>query len=202
MEKVIKVTPSRPMSLAALVDADWKQLHSFAGQPVPCVGLVRKMLSPRYAPVAIVRLAQRCHAKGYRRLAKIFSFINVVIFGLEVPARLEIGPGLVIPHGIGTIIGAGYIGSNVTIYQQVTLGAKIADFDFDISQRPHIEDNVMITAGAKIIGPVRIGQGSIIGANAVVLTDVPQLHLAIGVPAQIRPLQRNTKSNNELAAHR
>lgn len=187
--------------LAALVDADWTQLHIFAGKPVPQVSLIRKMLSPRYAPVAIVRLAQRCHAKGYCRLAKLFSFINVVIFGLEVPARLCIGPGLVIPHSIGTIIGAGYIGSNVTIYQQVTLGAKIADFDFDVSQRPHIEDNVMITAGAKIIGPVRIGQGSVIGANAVVLKDVPEQHLAVGVPAQTYPLQRNSSPHSDFTAH-
>ncbi len=183
------MTNQKPMRLRALVDADWQRLHEFANQPAPRCGMLKKLLSPRYAPVGLLRIAQRFHAKGYRRLAKLASFANIVVFGLEVPARLQIGPGLVIPHTVGTIIGAGYIGRNVTIYQQVTLGAKIADFEYDIALRPHVEDDVLITAGAKIIGPVRIGRGAIIGANAVVLADVPDHHLAVGVPAQVKPIK-------------
>jgi serine O-acetyltransferase len=183
------MTEVTPLKFAALVNADWERLHVFAGQPAPRCGIVRKMLSPRYAPVGILRVAQRLHARRFHRLAKFFSFANYMIFGLEVPARLQIGPGLVIPHSIGTIIGAGYVGNNVTIYQQVTLGAKIADFGFDVASRPHVEDDVLITAGAKIIGPVRIGSGSVVGANAVVLEDVPPRHLAVGVPARAKPIR-------------
>ena len=116
---------------------------------------------------------------------KLLSLINFVLFGIEVPARLSIGPGLVIPHTQGIVIGAGYIGSNVTIYQQVTLGAKLADFRYDVAQRPHVCDGVVLTAGAKVIGPVRIGERATVGANAVVLSDVPAGALAVGVPARI-----------------
>jgi serine O-acetyltransferase len=182
------VTDGAPTRLRALVDADWQRLHEFAGQSAPRCGLIKKLLSPRYAPVGLVRIAERLHAKGFGRLAKLFGFVNFAVFGLEVPARLRIGPGLVIPHSIGTIIGAGHVGRNVTIYQQVTLGAKIADFDYDVTLRPYVEDDVLITAGAKIIGPVRLGRKAVIGANAVVLQDVPEGYLAVGVPAKVRPL--------------
>jgi serine O-acetyltransferase len=175
------------MRLREYLEADWRRLFEFAKQPVPRRSMV-SAFSPRFAPVVLIRVAQRCHAKGFRRLAKMFSFLNFLIFGLEVPARLQIGPGLVVPHTIGTILGAGYIGTNVTIYQQVTLGAKLADFEYDLTQRPHVEDGALITAGAKIIGPVRIGRGAVVGANAVVLEDVPDYHLAVGVPARISPL--------------
>lgn len=97
-----------------------------------------------------------------------------------------------LPHTVGTILGAGRIGRNATIYHQVTLGAKIADFNYDPAERPQIGDDVLLTTGAKIIGPVRIGNGAVIGANAVVLRDVPEGALAIGVPATIRERVRLT----------
>jgi serine O-acetyltransferase len=125
------------------------------------------------------------HARGWRVAAKLITLANFVVFGIEVPPRLQIGPGLVIPHTHGTILGAGWIGRNVTIYQQVTLGAKLADFAFDVSKRPHVCDGVIITAGAKILGPVRLGERAIVGANAVVLRDVPPDAVAVGVPARI-----------------
>lgn len=172
------------MRLRELLDSDWRRYLEFAGQP-PQARRWRHGLNPRFASVCLIRYAQRLHARGLRRMAKIPSLVNFVLFGIEVPPGLAIGPGLVIPHTQGTIIGAGFIGRNVTIYQQVTLGAKFADFDFDPAKRPHIEDGVVITAGAKIIGPVRLGAGAVIGANAVVLSDVPPNTLAVGVPARI-----------------
>lgn len=176
----------KSIRFAAMVDADWQQLCIFSGLAAtrrPRTSFVH----PRFAPVYIIRLAQRCHNKGWPRLAKVFSLVNVLLFTLEVPSRLEIGPGLVIPHPFGTILGAGRIGANVTIYQQVTLGATLADFSFDTESRPVVEDDVIITAGAKILGSVRLGRGSIIGANAVVLKDVPPNSIAVGVPATIKP---------------
>lgn len=165
--------------------ADWHRLHEFAGSEPPRRRF-RDNFSPRFAPVYLLRVAQRLYEKGAYRTAKTVSLLNFILFGLEVPARLSIGPGLVLPHTVGTILGAGKIGRNVTIYQQVTLGAKIADFDYDPAQRPEVGDDVLLTAGAKVIGPVQIGDGAIIGANAVVLQDVPANSLAVGVPASIR----------------
>lgn len=174
------------MKLRALLDSDWAQMCVFSGQPLSARSRL-SFIHPRFAPVYILRLAQRSHTKGWTRLAKLFSLMNVLLFSFEVPARLEIGPGLVIPHPFGTILGAGRIGANVTIYQQVTLGATLADYNFEIATRPQVEDGVIITAGAKILGAVTLGEGSVIGANAVVLKNVPPHSIAVGVPAVIKP---------------
>jgi len=172
------------MRLKDYLDADWRRLHEFAGMEMPRRTLLR-MASPRFAPVLLLRLAQCLHTNGWPRLAKLASLANLVLFGLEVPTRLEIGAGLVLPHSQGTILGAARIGSNVTIYQQVTLGAQLADFHYNPALRPSVGAGVIITAGAKVLGPVRLGDESIVGANAVVLTDVPPGAVAVGVPARI-----------------
>jgi serine O-acetyltransferase len=171
--------------LRECLDADWKRLHQFGGVE----GRARRFVdnfSPRFAPITLIRLAHWLYQKRFRRLAKLVSLINFIVFGLEVPARLPIGMGLVIPHTNGTIIGAGYVGKNVTIFQQVTLGAKLADFGYDFALRPHVGDSVTITAGAKVLGPVRLGDGCTIGANAVVISDIPSGSLAVGIPATVK----------------
>jgi serine O-acetyltransferase len=173
------------MTLRDYLNADWKQLYAFAGREAPRRGWLSNF-SPRFAPVFFIRLAQRAYQKGWPRLAKLCALFNYVVFSLEVPTRLEIGSGLVLPHPTGTILGACSIGSNVTIYQQVTLGAKFADFDYVAEKRPLICDGAVITAGAKVLGSIRIGVNAIVGANAVVLVDVPDECIAIGVPATIR----------------
>lgn len=172
------------MRLPDLLDSDWRRLLEFSCEPHR-PRRWKHCFSPRFASVVLIRVAQRLEARKWSRLAKFPSLLNFVIFGIEVPPRLAIGPGLVIPHTQGTILGAGYIGSNVTIYQQVTLGAKLADFSFDPALRPHLCDGVVITAGAKVLGHVRLGERAIIGANAVVLSDVPPDSIAVGVPARI-----------------
>jgi serine O-acetyltransferase len=91
----------------------------------------------------------------------------------------EIGPGLVIAHGYGTILNADRIGANCWIHQQVTIG-----WDYG-GGRPTLEDDVFIGAGAKVLGSVVVGRGARIGANAVVLEDVPPGATAVGVPARI-----------------
>lgn len=176
--------PVDTMTFGEILDADWERLKIFAGE-VPTRRRWRACFSARFACVSLVRMAQCLHRKGWRRLAKLVSLTNFVIFGIEVPAQLPIGPGLVIPHSQGTIIGAGYIGRDVTIYQQVTFGAKLADFGYNPEARPHLSDGAIITSGAKVLGPVRIGVGAIVGANAVVLKDVPDYAVAVGVPAKV-----------------
>lgn len=99
-----------------------------------------------------------------------------------IPARVQIGKGLRLLHdGNGVIIHPKVkIGDNVIIHQQVTIGEKSGDLGF-----PVVGDNVMIGAGAKILGGVRIGEGAKIGANAVVTKDVPPFSTAVGIPARI-----------------
>jgi serine O-acetyltransferase len=181
------VVESEPFRLRACLDADWLRFLQFGGIE-PQARRFRDNFSPRFAPVMLIRVAHRLYVGGFRRSAKLTALVNFIIFGLEVPARLAIGQGLVIPHTHGTIIGAGYVGRNVTIFQQVTLGAKLADFGYNYALRPHVCSGVTITAGAKIIGPVRLGEGCTIGANAVVLSDIPDGALAVGVPARFKIL--------------
>lgn len=91
------------------------------------------------------------------------------------------GPGLFIQHGFATIVIAESIGANCWINQQVTIGYR------DRTRAPVIEDDVVVHAGAKIIGDITVGAGSTIGANAVVIADVPPGHTAVGVPARYIP---------------
>lgn len=172
------------LKLKQYLDADWVRLCSLMGTPGRPRGFTVHF-GPRFAPVTLVRLAQVANQRGYFRLAKIFSLMNFLLFNLEVPSRLYIGPGLVIAHPQGTVLGAGKIGMNATIFHQVTLGGVVADFAFDSEKRPLVGDNVTISVGAKILGPVKLGCGCVIGANAVVLNDVPSGALAVGVPAKV-----------------
>jgi serine O-acetyltransferase len=94
----------------------------------------------------------------------------------------NIGPGLFIQHGFATTVGAQRVGANCWINQQVTIGVTAAD-----QERPILGDRVMVTAGAKVLGPVTLGDGATVGANAVVLQDVPPGCTAVGVPARILP---------------
>ena len=182
------------MKLRELLDADWARLQLLSGSATR-PRRWKSFASPRFAPVWLLRVAQALHRSGWPRLAKLFSLCNAILFSLEVPARLKIGPGLVITHTYGTVLGASVIGSDVTIYQQVTLGALQFDFNYDASTRPVVEDEVTIAAGAKVIGAVRLGAGCIVGANAVVLKDVPAACLAVGVPARI--IDKRSAANAE-----
>lgn len=146
-----------------------------------------KIVHPRFIPVLIIRLAQLCHAVViFRPLAVMLTWINVFLFGIEVTPRCQIGGGLFLPHTSGTVIGAASIGNNVTVFQGVTLGAKFADMSFTQATRPVLEDNVVIGAGAKVLGGVNIGRGARVAANALVLVSVPAGATAIGVPAIIK----------------
>ena len=101
--------------------------------------------------------------------------------GLDLSGT-EIGPGLFISHGQGTVLSAERIGANLWVHQGVTIG-----WDYQGARRPVIGDNVFIGAGAKILGAVTVGDGARIGANAVVVCDVPAGATAVGIPARIRP---------------
>jgi serine O-acetyltransferase len=178
----------RPSSIKDLLDADWAALQSYMGSSKS--RRLRHSFSPRFAPVSLVRIAGGLHAANWTRLAKAFSLVNFLLFGIEVPARLKIGRGLVIAHTQGTVLGPVEIGEYVTLYQQVTLGAKAADFKYDPSLRPLVGNHVTISAGAKVLGSVKLGNYCTVGANAVVLNDVPDYGVAVGVPARCIPIEK------------
>jgi serine O-acetyltransferase len=116
--------------------------------------LLLACLNPRMAPVVLLRLAEFFHAHGLGLFAKLFSMLNVMVFGIEVSPQVQIGGGLFLPHTVGTVIGAERIGENCTIMQGVTLGTSEPDMGFTVARRPVVGDHVLIGAGAKIIGRI------------------------------------------------
>ena len=167
--------------------SDIERYHHLAGQvkPLSRWSLLSACLNPRLAPNVILRLSAFFYKRRFFIIAKFFSILNVVLFGIEVSPRVEIGGGLFLPHTVGTVIGAERIGSNVTIMQGVTLGTKEPDLQFTASLRPVIGNHVLIGSGAKIIGRVFVGDHAKIGANAVVLEDVPPYAVAAGMAAKV-----------------
>jgi serine O-acetyltransferase len=149
--------------------------------------VLRFCFNPRFTPVLLIRLASALARARIPVVPRLVSLVNFVVFGLEVAVDSEIGPGLVVAHTQGTVLGARRIGRNALIYHQVTLGAREMDVGFDPWRRPEVGDDVLIGAGAKVLGGVSIGDRAVIGANAVVIRNVPPDSLAVGVPAEIRP---------------
>jgi serine O-acetyltransferase len=113
-------------------------------------------------------------------LPRLISLITRAITGIEIHPAARIGEGLFIDHGAGVVIGeTAEIGDDVTLYQGVTLGGT----GFATGKRhPTVQDNVTIGSGAKLLGPITIGHGAKIGANSVVITDVPPNCTVVGNP--------------------
>lgn len=120
-----------------------------------------------------------------RRGGLVGAMLSVCLHWIYPGQRLlylqcpKIGPGLFVQHGFSTIVAAEQIGKNCWINQQVTIGFR------DNNEGPRLGDNVVVNAGAKVIGPVRVGNNVTIGANAVVVKDVPDDCVVVGVPAYI-----------------
>ena len=176
------------MKLLDCLYLDVARQYHFAGNPQKDVRfrhLLKTMLRPRFVPVLLFRLAHWCATHHLRPAGKIFSLANFVLFGLEIGMDSEIGPGLYFPHTSGTVLGAKRIGKNAVIYHNVTLGAKVPDLHNDGNLRPEIMDDVFIGAGAKVLGPVVLEDGVVVGANSVVLCSIPAGCLAAGIPAKV-----------------
>ena len=173
-------------NLSELLNADWARLRTLAGL-APCKRRLVHSFSPRFAAVSLIRTSQYLHFAGKPRLAKVPALVNFILFGIEVSPRMSIGPGLVLLHTQGSVLGAYSIGENVTIYHQVTLGARDLNFDYTSSLRPIVKSDVVIGAGAKVLGGITLEKDCSVGANAVVLQDVPAGHLAVGIPARSTP---------------
>ncbi|MDZ5252217.1 serine O-acetyltransferase EpsC [Clostridium sp. LIBA-8841] len=127
------------------------------------------------------RIANRLYRFKLFFLARLISQLGRFFTGIEIHPGAKIGKGLFIDHGMGVVIGeTAEIGDNVTIYHGVTLGGTGKEKG---KRHPTVGNNVIIGCGAKVLGPINIGDGAKIGANAVVLKDVPQGKTAVGIPA-------------------
>lgn len=129
------------------------------------------------------RLAHALWLRGWHLTARIISQLSRFLTGIEIHPGARIGRRFFIDHGMGVVIGeTAEIGDNVTLYQGVTLGGVSLDKG---KRHPTIEDEVVIGAGAAVLGPFRVGRGARIGSNAVVLKEVPPGATMVGVPARI-----------------
>ena len=141
------------------------------------------LLYPSFKAIWKYRKAHRLYEKGHYFLARWISQRAARKTGIEIHPGATIGKGFFIDHGAGVIIGeTATIGDNVTLYQGVTLGGTGKETG---KRHPTLEDNVMVSAGAKIIGSFTIGENSKIGAGSVVIEEVPPNCTVVGVPGRI-----------------
>ncbi len=133
-------------------------------------------------PVKLYRLSHWLWQRGIPVIPQLIKIINRVVFSVVLPPSAQLGKDVLLSyHGLGTVIHRhAVIGDRVTVGTGVTIGGRAGHVLV-----PVIEEGAMIGSGAKVLGPVRIGRHASIGANAVVLSDVPDYAVAVGVPARV-----------------
>lgn len=145
---------------------------------------------PGFHAIVMHRLAHRLWRRGWRLTARALSQLGRAITGIEIHPGASIGNDFFIDHGMGVVIGeTSVIGDEVTLYHGVTLGgiAPSVDSNSQIGQKRHptIEDGVIVGSGAQVLGPITVGRCARVGANAVVVKDVPPGATVVGIPARI-----------------
>jgi len=129
------------------------------------------------------RVAHRLYNANFKRLAKMLMGINQIITNIDIHPAAEIGKRVFIDHGTGVVIGeTTIIEDNVLIYQGVTLGGVSLNHG---KRHPTIKEGVVIGAGAKVLGNITVGAHAKIGANSVVVKEVPECSTAVGIPAHV-----------------
>ena len=146
--------------------------------------------------IAAHRVSHALYQKGHPLSARLISQGARFLTGIEIHPGATIGRGLFIDHGMGVVIGeTAEIGDNCTLYQGVTLGGTGKDVG---KRHPTLKDNVMVGAGAKILGAFTIGENSKIAANAVVLCEVPDNATAVGIPAKVVRRKGERLTNHDM----
>jgi serine O-acetyltransferase len=164
-------------SMFSLLRADLRAKADWMYGDTSRRAIVKTLLTDGTSAMIVYRLMQAAHRHRLGLLAMVFNKLNVM-GGCIIGRGADFGPGFVLIHSMGVVInGAVRGGSNVKIEHQVTIGAER-------NQSPTLGDDVFLGAGAKVIGAISIGSGARVGANAVVIADVPDGATAVGVPAR------------------
>jgi serine O-acetyltransferase len=174
-------------SLKQLLYSDLARQYELQGRHGVRPNLLRfltRLLHHRFLPNVLCRTSRSAMLAGIPLIPNLLTYLNLVLFGLEITPRCEVGAGVFFAHTSGVVIGARRIGSNVSILQGVNLGAKHLDMGFDPEARPEIGDNVVLGTGCKVLGPICIGDNATIGANSVVLDSVEPGASVVGIPAR------------------
>lgn len=138
---------------------------------------------PGVHAIALHRVANKINRMGLKTTARFVSQVSRFITGIEIHPGATIGKRLFIDHGMGIVIGeTAELGDDVTLFHGVTLGGTGKDKG---KRHPTVGNNVIISTGAKILGPIELGDNVKVGANAVVLKSVPKNSTVVGIPAKI-----------------
>ncbi|UCG37865.1 MAG: serine O-acetyltransferase [bacterium] len=138
---------------------------------------------PGFHAVVMHRLAHRLWKRKFFFMARLLSHVSRLLTGIEIHPWATIGRGFFVDHGMGVVIGeTTEIGDNVTLYQGVTLGGVSLKKE---KRHPTLRNNVVVGAGAKVLGPFEVGENSRIGANSVVVKEVPPNSTVVGIPGRI-----------------
>ena len=138
------------------------------------------------------RLSHAAHRRHIPLLPGMIARMNVRRYGLDIVSSVPIGPGLYIPHPVGTVVMAVSLGSRCHLISAVTIGMRT------VQAFPRIGDNVTISAGARVLGDIYVGDGATIGANAVVITNAPDGATMVGAPARPTRSKQPTASPEPL----
>ena len=159
---------------------------ALARDPATTSRLEMALASPGLQAIWVHRLSHAMWRRGgrWRLPARLISQAARSATGVEIHPGAQIGRRFFIDHGMGVVIGeTAEVGDDVMLYHGVTLGGRSLD---RIKRHPTVGDGVIIGAGARVLGPIRIGPEAQVGANAVVLKDVPPQAVATGIPAKVR----------------
>jgi len=149
---------------------------------------------PGFQALLYYRLAHWLWERGWHLAGRFVSHVGRMLTGIEIHPGARIGKRLFIDHGMGVVIGeTAEIGDDCTLYQDVTLGGT--SLDRGQKRHPTLGNDVIVSAGAQVLGPFRVGDGARIGAQAVVLKEVPNGATMVGIPA--RPAGRGAPRSGE-----
>jgi serine O-acetyltransferase len=145
---------------------------------------------PGFHALLLHRLAHGAWQSGFRFIGRLISHIGRVVTGIEIHPGATVGRRVFIDHGMGCVIGeTAEVGDDVTLYHGVTLGGVSLKKE---KRHPTLENGVIVGSGAQVLGPITVGEGARIGANAVVIRDVPPGVTMVGIPAkQVLPRARS-----------
>ncbi|MDF2367466.1 serine O-acetyltransferase EpsC [Sneathiella sp.] len=164
------------------------------------------LLYQGFHAIVLHRLAHWLWGHKWRLLARLFSQFSRFLTGIEIHPGAQIGRKFFIDHGMGVVVGeTSEIGDNVTLYHDVTLGGVAPSIDSDaqrgVKRHPTLQDGVIIASGAQIIGPITVGKCARVGANSVVLKDVPDHTTVVGVPARAVSASKKDRLDERFAAY-
>ena len=172
------------MTLVSTIRADLEAFAALKGSRLRTpMQLLDVLAYPGTIAVIVFRFAAFFHRRRLRPLSRILYFLNIVLFGCEIMPGASIGPGLMVPHPVGVGIGTeSRLGRNARIMGLVRIGGGA---DPSREGMPTIGDECWLLDGAKVFGPVTVGDRTIIGADTLVLSDLPSDVIAAGRPARV-----------------